>query len=87
MFVIKDTKSGIYFSNKKRVILFEDPNLAVEFTNSFIQFAMQEMMSTYPPGVMEVMRLGNTVKIMEVDFDMEKVETIIFHDLCEETNK
>lgn len=83
MFVIKDTASGIYFSNKNRVILFEDPNLAADFANAFMQFAMQKMVSINPFGTIQVMQLGNTIKIMEPDFDTTKAETITFHDLCD----
>ena len=82
MVIIKDTSSGIYFSNKNRIILFEDPQLAADFANSFIQFAMQKMASINPFGVMQVMQIGNTIKIMEVDFDINKVETITFYDVC-----
>jgi hypothetical protein len=83
MFVIKDTASGIYFSNKNRVILFEDPSLAADFANAFMQFALQEMASISPFGIPQVMKLGNTIKIIEPDFDIEKAETITFHDLCD----
>ena len=48
MFVIKDTASGIYFSNKNRVILFEDPSLAADFANAFMQFAFNEAFYTLP---------------------------------------
>ena len=82
MFVIKDTVSGIYFSNKNKIILFEDPNLAVDFANAFLQFAVQKMASMNPFGIPQVMQLGNTIKIMEPDFDIKKVETITFYDLC-----
>lgn len=84
MFVIKDSSSRFYFANKNKIILFEDPNLAGEFANAFIQYSMQRIMQEEGPfGVGKVMQLSQTLQVIPVDFNLEKVETITFHDLCE----
>lgn len=84
MFIIKDSVSGIYFARHNKIITFEDPNLAVEFANAFIQYSIQRMMQEGNPfGVPQVAQLGQTLQIIEPDFKLENVETISFHDLCD----
>ena len=83
MFVIKDNASKIYFANKGKIITFEDPNLAGEFANAFIQYSLQRIVQEEGPfGVGKVMQLAQTLQIIPIDFKSDKVETITFHDLC-----
>lgn len=83
MFVIKDSASGIYFARHNKIIIFEDPNLAADFANAFLQYSLQRMMQENPFRVMEVNKLSYTIQIIKPDFKLDKVETITFHDLCE----
>ena len=85
MFVIKDTNTGIYFARHNKIITFEDPNFAAEFANAFLQYSIQRMMQEGNPfGVPQVAQLGQTIQIIEPDFNLEKVETISFYDLCDD---
>lgn len=84
MFVIKDSASGIYFARHNKIITFEDPNLAGEFANAFLEYSLQRMMQENPFGIMEVHKLSNTIKIIEPDFNINTVETISFYDLCDD---
>ena len=84
MFVIKDSASGIYFARHNKIITFEDPNLAGEFANAFIQYSLQRIIQEEGPfGVGKVIQLTQTLQVIPIDFKLDKVETITFHDLCE----
>lgn len=84
MFVIQDAASGIFFARNNKIITFEDPNFAGEFANAFIQYSMQRMMQENPFGVMQVQQLAQTLQIIEPKFNLDHVETISFHDLCDD---
>lgn len=86
MFVIIH-KSGLYFHNKCRIILFESQQEAQYFLELFSQYSMQMLAQNgNPMRVMQVpIILQNECRITPVDFDIEKVEcgTVFASELLE----
>lgn len=90
MFTIKH-KSGIYFYNKGRIILFESEQEASNFMNIFIQYSTNRL--AQEGRVEEVMRVPifamSECRIVPVDFDIEKVEcgVVFARELFEEMER
>lgn len=86
MFVIIH-KSGLYFHNKGRIILFESQQEAQYFLELFSQYSMQRL--AQDGQVMAVMQvpiiLQNECVITPVNFSIEKVEcgTVLSSELLE----
>ena len=76
LYVIKHN-SGEYFHNKGRIILYESPDQAMRFIQAFINYAMNRL-AQEGKNQMELMTAPITIQnnshIMEVDFDIDKVE-------------
>lgn len=75
MLVIRH-RSGAYFHNKGRIILFESEQEASNFMNMFIQYSTNRL--AQERRVEEVMKVPIFVmsecEIIPVDFDIKKVE-------------
>jgi len=75
MFIIMH-KSGLYFHNKGRIILFESQQEAQNFMEMFINYSMSELGKE--GRVAETMKVPIVVMhecaIMPVDFDIETIE-------------
>lgn len=76
LYVIKHT-DGTYFHNKGKIILYETPEQATRYLQEFIQYAVNRL---HQEGVnhMELMTAPMVIqghsRIMEIDFDVDKVE-------------
>ena len=75
MFIIKH-RSGVYFYNKGRIILFESEQEASNFMNMFIQYSTNKL--AHERRVEEAMQVPifamSECAIMQVDFDIKNVE-------------
>jgi hypothetical protein len=83
MLCIKDLSKNYYFQNKGKIILFENSDDAIYFLQNFMNYAMQRATQENPMLIFEVMGSQNTIKIIESDFDLDKVETIIYQELMD----
>ena len=85
MFIIKDA-DGVYFHKKNQIILFETPQLAQQFAESYINYCMQRVAQTNPMGVMQVMQMANGLQIIAPDFNIDspEVQTITYHEIEEQ---
>ena len=77
LYVIKHS-SGTYFHNKGKIILYESPDQAMRFIQEFINYAMNRLAQDENVNRMELLTVPITIQnnsyIMEVDFDIDKVE-------------
>ena len=77
LYVIKHS-SGEYFHNKGRIILYESPDQAMRFIQAFINYAINRLTQDENISQMELLTAPMTIQknshIMEVDFDIDKVE-------------
>lgn len=90
MFVIKRNSTGEYFHKDRQIILYESPEQAKFYLESFIQYAIQRALTEIPPQernpftIMEIQSEIMNCSIMPIDFDIEKqshVKTIWMHKL------
>lgn len=81
MFVIKDITSNYYFHKGNKIIIFEDFNTAQEMLNNFFNYSMNRMVQENPFRISEVVMYCQNLQVIEVDFDMNIVETINFNEI------
>lgn len=82
MFCIKSFNKEYYFSHVGAIILFDDPNMAVNFAESFFQYAFARASQDRKPDVIfDVMETRANTQVIEVDFYLDKVKTIHISEL------
>lgn len=88
LFVIK-RMNGAYYHNKNKIILFESEQDAENFINLFARYSTERLISENNPieAMKAPMIIMSESKIIPIDFDIKKHETIYAKELMEKINK